>query len=131
MIFIDTSAYIGTLNPFDSNHEKAGEISGFLTKEDLITSYAVLGEVLTVGSMRYNRQAATDFVKEILKSKTKIVSENDELRDKAFRIFQEIKDKNIGWVDCCSFAIIEHYKIEKVFSFDRDFKKYAKAKILE
>jgi len=131
MTFIDASAYIGILNPFDSNHEKAGEVSGSLTAENLITSYAVLGEVLTIGSMRYNRQAAIDFVKEIFKSETKIVSENDELRDKAFKIFQVIKDKDVSWIDCYSFAIIEHYKIEKVFSFDRDFKKYAKTKILE
>lgn len=131
MIFIDASAYIGILSPFDSNHEKARKISGFLTEDDLITAHAILGEVLTVGSMRYNRQAAIDFVKEIFKSTTKIVSENDELRDKAFRIFQEIKDKDVSWVDCYSFAVIQHYKIEKVFSFDRDFKKYTKAKILE
>ena len=131
MIFIDTSVYIGILNPFDSNHAKAGEFLGLLTQEDLITSYAVLGEVLTVGSMRYNRQAAIDFVKEIFKSTTRIVSENDELRNKAFKIFQVIKDKDISWVDCYSFAIIDHYKIEKVFSFDKDFKKNTKAKLLE
>jgi predicted nucleic acid-binding protein len=132
MIFIDASAYIGILNPDDSNHKKALELSSFLTQENhTITSYAVLGEVLTVGSMRYNRKASIDFVKGIFESKTTIVAENSELRKKAFKIFQDIKDKDVSWVDCYSFAIIDHYKIEKVFSFDKDFKKYTKAKLLE
>ena len=133
MTFIDSSAYIGVLNPFDSSHEKALELSNlFIVQEShVITSYSVLGEVLTVGSMRYNRKASIDFVKNIFESKTEIVSENDELTKKAFKIFQEISNKDVSWVDCYSFAIIEHYKIEKVFSFDKDFKKYAKAKLLE
>jgi len=133
MIFIDSSAYIGILNPLDSNHKKALELSSlFIVQEDhVITSYSVLGEVLTVGSMRYNRKASIDFVKNIFESKTEIVSENDELTKKAFKIFQKIRDKDVGWVDCYSFTIIEHYKIEKVFSFDKDFKKYTKAELLE
>ena len=132
MIFVDSSAYIGILNPFDNSHEKAIGLSGFFTQEShVITSYSVLGEVLTIGSMRYNRKASIDFVKSIFESKTKIVPEDDDLISKAFKIFQKIKDKDVGWVDCLSFAIIEHYKIEKVFSFDRDFKKYAKAELLE
>ena len=133
MIFIDASAYIGVLNPSDSNHAKALELSKlFLTQEaHAMTSYAVLGEVLTIGSMRYNRQAAIAFVKDVFESKTKIVAENSELRSKAFKIFQAIKHKDVSWVDCYSFAIIEYYKIDKVFSFDKDFKKHTKAKLLE
>ena len=92
--FIDASSYVAVLNPYDSLHKRALELSALIFTEGnkIITSYAVLGEVLTVGSMRYNRQAS---------------------------------------VDCYSFAIIDHYKIGKVFSFDRDFKKYTKAKFLE
>jgi predicted nucleic acid-binding protein len=132
MIFVDSSAYIGILNPLDNNHKKAVALSNLLTYESqTITSYAVLGEVLTVGSMRYNRKASIDFVRNIFKSKTEIVSENDVLTKKAFKIFQEINDKDVGWVDCYSFAIIDHFKIEKVFSFDKDFRKYAKSEILK
>lgn len=132
MIFIDSSAYLAILKPQDSNRQKALAISQsiFSPKHELFTSYAVLGEVLTVGSIRHNRKAAIDFVNDILNSKTKIISETKDLLDKAFQIFQEIKDKDVGWVDCYSFAIIEAYKIEKVFSFDRDFKRYSKAKVL-
>ena len=133
MIFIDTSSYVAVLNPFDSLHKKALELSALIFTEGnkLITSYAVLGEVLTVGSMRYNRQASVDFVADIFKSNMEIILEDKKLLEKAFSIFKKIKDKDVGFVDCYSFAIIEHYKIEKVFSFDKAFTKYTKSAILE
>ena len=133
MIFIDASSYVAILNSYDSLHKKALELSALIFTEGnkLMTSYAVLGEVLTVGSMRYNRQASVDFVARIHKSNTEIILEDRQLLEKAFNIFKKIKDKDVGWVDCYSFAIIEHYKIEKVFSFDKAFTKYTKASILE
>jgi len=132
MIFIDSSAYLSILLPFDSNRKTGLELANvvFSSQERLITSYAILGEVLTIGSIRHNRQAAIDFVEDIFGSKTEIVLENMILMDRSFQIFQKIRDKDVGWVDCYSFVIIEAYKIEKVFSFDRDFKRYSKAKIL-
>ena len=133
MIFIDASSYVAILNPYDSLHKKALELSTVVFRENnkLITSYAVLGEVLTVGSMRYNRQASIDFVARIHKSNTEIILEDKKILEKAFDIFRKIKNKDVGFVDCYSFAIIEHYKIEKVFSFDKAFAKYAKSAILK
>lgn len=133
MIFIDASSYLSSLLPKDPNLIKAVEIFRAIreSKEQLVTSYAILGEILTVSSQRYDRQAGIQFVKEILDGSTRLILEESKLMEKAFRIFQEIKDKDVSWVDCYSFAIIEHYKIEKVFSFDKDFKKYTKSKLLE
>ena len=133
MIFIDASAYLAIVMPFDSNRQKALRLSKtvFSKENNLITSNAILGEVLTICSQRHNRQASIDFVSDILKGKTNIVLENKELIEKSFDIFKTIKDKDVSWVDCYSFAIIEYYKVDKVFSFDRDFKKHAKAELLE
>lgn len=130
MIFIDASAYLAILQPFDSLHQKGLELGAKIAGKDLVTSFAILGEVLTVGSQRHNRQAAFDFVNDILESNTKIVFEDQNLIDKALTIFSKIKDKDVSWVDCYSFAIIQEQKIPSVFSFDRDFEKYSKAKLL-
>ena len=132
MIFIDASSYLSSLLPKDPNLKKAVEIFASIveSKEHLVTSYAILGEVLTISSQRYDRQAGIKFVKDILDGSTQVILEDDKLIRKAFKIFQEVKDKDVSWVDCYSFAIIDHYKIEKVFSFDRDFKKYTKSKLL-
>lgn len=133
MIYIDASAYLSLVIPHDYNRKKALILSElvFQKNNELITSQAVLGEVLTVCSQKHNRNAAIDFVRDILNSGTKIIFEEEELVNNAFKIFLSIKDKDVSWVDCYSFAIIQHYKIEKVFTFDKDFKKYAKADILE
>lgn len=133
MIFIDASSYLSALLPKDPNLKRAIEIFKSISqsKEQLVTSYAILGEVLTICSQRHDRRVGIQFVKEILDGQTRVILGDQELMKKAFKTFQDIKDKDVSWVDCYSFAIIEHYKIEKVFSFDKDFKKYAKAKRLE
>lgn len=132
MIFVDASAYIGLLIPADKNHEKAIQISKDISVkgEDIVTSYGILGEVLTVGSQRHNRRAAIDFVSDILESKTSIIMENAGLIDQSLKIFKKINDKDVSWIDCYSFAIVKEYKIKKVFSFDRDFQRYAEAMVL-
>lgn len=132
MTFIDSSAYLAILIPSDSNREKALKLAAtvFNGNKNLVTSYAILGEVLTIGSMRFNRQAAIDYVQNIFQSNITLIMENEEILRRGFDIFQKVKDKDVSWVDCYSFAIVEHYHIEKVFSFDKDFRKYSQAKIL-
>ncbi len=133
MIFIDASAYLSSLLPKDPNFKKAVKIFKSIceSKERLVTSYAILGEILTVSSQRYDRQAGIKFVREIISGPTQVILEDSDLIEESFKIFQNIKDKNVSWVDCYTFAIIDHYKIEKVFSFDRDFKRYTGAELLE
>lgn len=132
MIFIDTSAYLSALLPDDPNREKAIRLLTLITTngEQLITSYAILGEVLTVSSQDYDRQIGLQFVQDILKGPTKVILEDTKLIQRALEVFESIKDKDVGWVDCYSFAIIEQYKVDKVFSFDKDFKKYSGVEIL-
>lgn len=95
------------------------------------STQAVLGEVLTVASMRYSRSVAIQFITDIIESKTTIVLENQELVDRALALFQSIKNKDVSWVDCYSFAIIERMHITSVFSFDKDFRRHAPAKVLD
>lgn len=129
MIFIDSSFYLSILRKNDSNHEKAVDWWRSL-KDDAqkMTSQAILGEVLTVGSQRYDRRLTIAFVSEILSGNTTIVFETGQLVASAWDIFQEVTKKDISWVDCYSRAIIESYKIETVLTFDKDFQKMINAK---
>lgn len=132
MIFIDSSAYLAFLLPEDGSKMRANVLKRkvFSSKEEIITTYPILGEVLTIGSMRFNRKATIQFVDGIFASKPTIVPLENKLFNKSFILYQKIKNKDVSWVDCLSFAIIEEYKIPKVFSFDKDFKTYAKAEII-
>lgn len=124
MIFVDASYYISLLKPTDSNHKNALASAKRYEDEKLMTSQAVLGEVATVGSQRYNREATVAFIEGILhEGTTTIILERLELVDRAWEIFKEVQKKDISWVDCYSWAIIEEYKIEKILTFDRDFQR--------
>lgn len=124
MIFVDASYYISLLKPSDSNHKTALALAKQYEKEELMTSQAVLGEVATVGSQRYNKEATVAFIEGILgEGTTMIVLEQRELVDRAWEIFKNVTKKDVSWVDCYSLAIIEAYKIPTVFTFDKDFKR--------
>lgn len=124
MIFVDASYYISLLKPTDTNHEKALNLAKQYVKEELMTSRAVLGEVATVGSQRYNKEATVAFVEGIvLAGTTTIILERQELVDRAWEVFRQVTNKNVSWVDCYSLAIMELYKIKMALTFDKDFQK--------
>jgi predicted nucleic acid-binding protein len=126
MLFIDASAYLSLLNPQDNNHAQALKLSRKYSQKKLITSQAVLGEVLTVGSMRFDKPKTLQFVEAVINSQTLIIIETPQLVKESFQIFSQVKSKNISWVDCYSQAIINQYQIETVFTFDKDFSKLNK-----
>lgn len=120
MIFIDTSAYIAVLKKNDTHHKAAVRLFQAHASKDSITSQAVLGEVLTVGSMRIDRNQTIAFVEKIVERST-MVYEEQQLIESAMQLFKAVKDKNIGWVDCYSQAIVHQYGIQTVLTFDQDF----------
>lgn len=129
MTFIDTSFYLSLINHNDKNHFKALDIINQNQNIDhYVTSWAIIGELLTVGSMRFDRQLTIKFVEKLKNNpQTLIVSEESKLLKQGFKIFKQINNKNISWVDCLSVAIIQQYKLQQIFTFDKDFGKIKKA----
>lgn len=123
MLFVDASAYLSLLNPDDNNHQRALDLIKEITQNEFVTSQAVLGEVLTVGSMRFDKQKTIKFVEKILSSKTLVILETSPLTKLAFKLFKRVNSKNVSWVDCYSQAIINSCNITDVFTFDQDFVK--------
>ncbi len=129
MIFVDASFYVSLLKPSDRNHDNAVALAREHGMAPKITSQAVLGELATVGSQRFSKEATIVFIEDILRgSTTTILFDTHEFVTRALEIFKKVKNKNISWVDCYSRAIIEAYKIETVLTFDKDFQKMARAK---
>lgn len=125
MIFVDSSYYISLLKPSDSNHKAALALAKHHEREELMTSQVILGEVATVGSQRYNKEATVAFIEGILRAQTTmIILEKRELVDRAWEIFKRVTKKNVSWVDCYSLAIIEAYKIKTVLTFDKELKRF-------
>lgn len=131
-VFVDASAYLAILVHNDPHHKKAVQVLNEFNNKQVryITSYAVLGEVLTVASQRYSKREAIKFVSDIMTHAIQVVHETPAFMKQTFKKFKGISNKNVSWVDCYSFVIIDMLKIKQAFSFDRDFKRFARVDII-
>lgn len=128
-VFIDASAYIALLKPSDPHHHQANQSLKKFKKLRPLTTYSILAEVLTVGSMRVDKTNTVKFVEKIEHSSALIIREKQELWNKTFDLFKKVPSKNISWVDCFSRVIIDQYRPKEIFTFDKDFDKLMKIKV--
>jgi len=127
VIFIDASFYLSVLLR-DDNYPIASQKYERLNPLDCVTSQAVLGEVLTVGSMQFDRLLSIKFVTSIMSSGTLVVIENPALIYDTWTNFREIKKKDVGWVDCYTLVIMKQYSVTDMLSFDLTLLKLANSK---
>lgn len=122
-VFIDSSAIISLWDQDDSNHPLAIEKSQELQKlkAAIFISNIVAGEVLTVLSMKLGIKIANQCGEMLQKLNTVFVDES--LHQKAWDSFQKRTSKNLSFFDYTSLAIVREFNMDKVFTFDRDFKK--------
>ena len=123
MIYVDSSVFISYLFAVDDNHARAQELLGNIPVDEMLASYSVVGEVLTVGSQRYDRAVTLSFIQYMFKEQWRCVREDADTLDRTFQIFQTITQKNISWVDCYSVAVMQSMGVRQIATFDKDFKK--------
>lgn len=123
-IFVDTSAIVAVSNLVDPNNILAVEILQKVQVQapEFVISNYVIAEILTVLSQKVSKSDAIQFKEEKLE-KMEVVRINEYLEHQAFEIFKKIKSKNVSFVDCTSFALMQSLGIKTVFTFDKDFKK--------
>lgn len=126
MIFVDTSAIFALYNTGDIHHARAVKYSEILKNEEIVqvTSNIIISETLTLISMRVGKETAVGFGKALERSNYRHEFINEFLHQKAWRLFQKIKSKNVSFFDCTSFAVMEALGIKKAFTFDREFRTY-------
>lgn len=126
MIFVDSNAFIAVRVTNHPLHGKALSISQHLIqeREELTTSNIVISEVFTILAMKFDKKLALQFGEEIHKKALSIIYIDNFYHQKAWQIFQKVKDKDVSFFDCTSFAVMESLGIKKVFSFDVDFSEY-------
>lgn len=124
MIFIDTNFYVSLENKADSNHARAKEILTSLipANPQFFTTNLILYETATVISLRVGREAVIYF-KDNFDPATRVLWLDKSTETKAWDLFKKVKDKNISFVDCYSFALLRELGIKEVLTFDRDFAK--------
>lgn len=120
-VFIDSNVFIATYNLNDPLHKKAKKLSIKLKGSQLVTSVHVVSEVVTVLSMRIDKNTARRFIVDT-SSINLINTDKDDFYD-AVEEFDRAKTKNISFTDCTTIAICKNkgYKISALFTFDKHF----------
>lgn len=128
-IFADSSFLIALFNSHDFLNEKAKEISreiGESGKTIVISNYIFL-ETMTVLSQKESRQVAVEAGLHLSENPfVEIVHIPEAIHNDSWRIFQAVKSKNISFIDCSVIAVMLAYGIDKLLTFDQDFKKLKK-----
>lgn len=123
LVFVDSSAFISSLVSNENNFKRAKAITENLEIKaaQLITTNMIIAEVLTVLSMKHSKELSLFFGEQIRDSGLEIAHVNPDLFESAWQIFKREKSKNVGFVDCVSFAFIKSFHISTAFAFDKQF----------
>jgi predicted nucleic acid-binding protein len=121
-IIVDSDVLVALAKEDDTNHKKAQQTLTKLSKKPVLytTSNYVFSETVTVISQRVGHSQALSFIQE-LKSPESLFSMqwiDEELEGIAIQIFKKQTSKNVSFVDCTNMALIKHYRLNAIFSFD-------------
>jgi predicted nucleic acid-binding protein len=124
VVFADTGYWVALLNPRDNLHKKAVQLSKTLHPVYIVTSEAVLIEVLNDFSKRgeYFRDLAIELTQNLRSNpNVRIVPQTSEQFEQGLRLYQQRKDKAWSHTDCVSFKIMEENGIREALAYDKHF----------
>jgi len=121
-VFIDTSGFYALMDRSDGNHEQAAGIWASLLEKGLhfCTGNYVIVETLALLQSRLGFEAGDLWYRDVL-SLAEILWIDGRIHNLAYELWLSLGRRRLSFVDCVSFAVMRHYKIEKVFGFDRHF----------
>ena len=118
--FLDTSFLIAFFDSGDDHHEKARETMQEIKKEELVISDQVFSETVNTVFSRMDHTTAHNCAEYLRKSQINVIYLNKTGFQKTCDLFQ---DNQISFTDCSIAAAMELLSIEKLATFDTDFKK--------
>ena len=123
-LFADSGYFIARLNPRDTLHSSAEQLSQTLREAHVVTTEPVLTEVLDFFAAfgPAFRDKAVRIV-EILRSSdlVTIVSQTSSLFQRSLELYADRPDKEWGLVDCSSFVVMKEHQITAALAHDHHF----------
>jgi predicted nucleic acid-binding protein len=119
-VFADTFFFLAILNPSDSAHKRAAELSRSLHTPRVTTSWVLteVGDALA----SHNRQAFLDLMQLLGKSPLmRVVEPSQELFTAGIGLYGMRSDKDWPLTDCISFVVMEREGIRDAMTGDRHF----------
>lgn len=123
-VFADTGFWIALLDPQDTLHQHAVNLSISLAQEKICTSEMVLTEVLNHFSKRgvFLRQAAVALIQSAQASPAiEVVPQTSEIFYAALSLYSQRPDQSWSHTDCASFCIMQQQNISEALAYDRHF----------
>lgn len=121
-LFVDTSAFFGSLDSDDGHNARAKEL--LAGGEPLITTDHVLVETWRLTRDRLGYAAADGFWRALRSGAARIEHVTPADLDAAWRIGEAFPDQQFSLVDRTSFAVMERLGVHCAVAFDDDFAVY-------
>jgi len=123
-LFVDTAAWLALELRRDQYHAVAFAFAHHEARQfQWVTTNWVLSETVTLLRRRTTHAAAVQFMERVRTSrKLQIVRIEAPHEERAWVIFKRYVDKDFGFVDCTSFAVMETFGIVQTFTFDHHFR---------
>lgn len=124
MIFVDTGAFLARWIARDEFHDHAvATWKQLATLPDRpATSSFVVDETLTLLGRRAGHGFAAARARELYASEALTILRPEEADERAaVDLFERFADQRVSFTDCVSFALMNRYRIERAFTFDRHF----------
>jgi predicted nucleic acid-binding protein len=123
-VFADTGYWIALLDPQDTLHSKAINLSITFTQVQIVTGEMVLTEILNHFSKRGNflRYAAANFIESLQENPSiTIIPQTDSIFQQALILYKQRPDQAWSHTDCSSFCIMQQQNILEALAYDKHF----------
>lgn len=120
-VFVDSNYFIALRNPLDTSNVKANKYAEYLVNfpVKLIISHYIFSEIVTLVSQKLGKSEAIRSGNDLISDQDiQIVQTTRNIEEATWKIFCEIKKKNMSYVDCNSLAIMKQYDINTFLTFD-------------
>lgn len=121
-VFVDTSAFYALMDRSDNNYEEAATLWTYFLENDfyLQTSNYIIVETLALLQSRLGFEAANLWYQDVL-SLTEVLWIDGSMHNLAYELWLGLRRRKLSFVDSVSFLAMRHYKLKKVFGFDKHF----------
>ncbi len=126
LLFVDETAFVALNSPVSPHHAQAVEYVRSLVDQ---TARVVTGRGVVIGTAdtlkaKVGGEVALHFLKLIVEGEIKVLPTNSVINKQADRLFAEhAEDRDIRYTDCVNVALMQHYGVTKLFTFNEQIKK--------
>jgi uncharacterized protein len=124
-VFVDAACLVSLINPRDQMHQPAIEALSAVEGAELMTTDAVLTEVLNYYSERgdYFRREALRIIKHLMtREDFNLIYHGKYLFHLALERFEDRQDKGYSLTDCMSMVVMENNAVQEVLTSDKHFR---------